>query len=758
MQIRFRLTGIPIVPFFTALLLTFFLGLALSALPTSLAQEEVTGAETAVLRQISFHEPTTTTSSQAGWKAVGPPVDYNFGISVAYVGDINGDGYEDALVGANRYTERHPNQGLIAVYYGKAGGLSDSPGHLITLPVAGAEYGRTVAAGGDINDDGYADILTAAPFGGPDGQGVVFVDYGSPDGLVLGPKLIGPMPGDRFGFALAAGDINNNGFTDVIVGAPGYQGDDGLTDSGAVFLYYGGPDGIDTEWAWRVESFQEGGQLGYAVAVGDFTGNGFNDIAIGAKHYNTDPVDNGAVFVFYGSGQGPGGGPVATLDNADWAYYGEASDHYFGAALASGGDVNGNGFDDLIVGAPGYGLSGERWGALYGFWGSASGLTGELPDWFATEYEPGSMLGTAVAIAGDTNDNGFDEVVAGAPMAFPSPNFPLVNTLQEEPPGVTYLYLGSESGPGSFRDLYLTSDRPGSRFGHALSANGGGGILVGAPQYTVNETAYGAAFGFTFSPISGLTATNSSPTVWGQPTAFAAFLEDGRPAQFDWDFGDGNMATGQFVEHTYEQPGVYTAVVVATTPFGALTAETTAIINVSSEIDPDEGGTLDFRSPMGWGLNVQVPPNAVERRIGLAFVPLNRDEIKEPLPPNPSTYFFDLDPVLSSTHIFLPYISNGTDSDSQTIHSPAPTGSSQPRLTGQDSFPFQLPITITIIYTDDQIRGLDEERLILTYWDGNKWVDAITTCDDPADYIRDLENKRFILQICHLSRFGMVGN
>jgi hypothetical protein len=381
MQTRFNQTGVSIVSVITALLFTFFLVLALSVLPNSLAQEAaraetaaLTGSAPALSRQISIYEPATTASSQANWMVTGPQANSHFGISVAYVGDIDGDGYQDAVVGASGYSGEFPDQGEIAVYYGTPDGLSDWPQVTFTLPIDGAEYGRAVAGAGDVNNDGFADVLTSAPFSGSDRAGVVYIDYGSPDGFQGYDELLGQMSGDRFGFALAAGDINNDGYTDVLIGAPGYQGE-GMPDTGAVFLFYGGPDGLNTEPAWIVESFEAGMQLGYALAVGDFNGDGFADIAIGAKTYDSNFPDSGAVFVYYGSGQGPGGGSQTTPDSADWTFVGEGAGHFFGAALAAGGDVNGNGFDDLVVGAPGFGFNNDNYGALYGFWGSDVGLT-----------------------------------------------------------------------------------------------------------------------------------------------------------------------------------------------------------------------------------------------------------------------------------------------------------------------------------------------------------------------------------------------
>lgn len=742
----------PAVSVLVVLLLTFLLGA--SYLPPSLAQE-------GERRQTAVSAPSTYTlqtdlPAMANWMVLGEQADANFGTAVAYVGDLDGDGFADAVVGANLFSSDFSNQGEVSVYFGTAAGLSDFAEIALTLPEPNAQYGHAVAAAGDINADGYADMLTAAPYAGPEAEGKVFVDYGDAEGLLLGPVLMGQMPNSRFGFAVAAGDINGNSYTDVVVGAPGHQGD-GVFDSGAVFLFYGGPTGISTEPDWMVESYEAGAQVGYALAVGDFNNDGYADIAIGAKTYDGNFTDAGAVFVFYGSAQGPAGGSFATLDNADWAYYGESNGHYFGAALAAGGDVIGNGADDLIVGAPGFGFSVDQYGAVYGFWGSATGLGTGSYNWFTSDYQVDSEMGTAVAIIPDITGNGYDEVLVGAPNGYPGISLPVALAGGGQP-GIVSLYLGGPFGLGSYRDMYLTSGQPGSRFGQALAASSSG-VLVGAPQYVADGEALGAVFGFAFSPISGLTAVNSSPTPLGEPTSFAAMLLDGGPAQFEWDFGDGNFGTGQFVEHTYDQPGLYTAVVTAISPFGTLMAETAVTINVTGDINPETGGTLDFISSMGWGINVTVPPNAVDRRIGLSFVPLDPNEIEEPLPPNASTYFFDIDPILDYS-IYLPYISNGDDvySGSQ-LHSGSTT-TIRSMAISQDRFDFLLPITVSVTYTDDQIPGLDEEELILVYWDAatGTWLDAATTCDDPAPYVRDPDNNQITLQICHLSRFSMVGD
>lgn len=722
--------------------------------------------------------PRAITAVAPDWLAVGSQDGANFGMAVDIVGDYNGDGYDDLVIGAPLFDLSFQNQGLIKLYLGNPGSSGLFLFQGITLGEEGANYGRAVSAAGDVNGDGFADFLSGVP-GANNSRGLVFVDYGAVSGgtfqAIFPPDGQSDISNSLFGFALAFGDVNGDGYDDVLVGAPGYplqsggnrrpgaNGVEQVVPAGAAFLYYGGPTGISSTPDWALYSDVAGANLGYAVTIGDFNDDGFADVAVGAPRYSLEYQEDGGVFVFYGSNQGPSG--TQPFD-AQWFFGGEGNFHQFGAALDAGGSINGDAIDDLLVGAPGYSdFSGiEIWGAVYGFLGDIQGL--DLYAWFSSSYQTYSEYGTAVAILSDINGDEIDDILIGAPGGFPAP-WPDSSSGNTSTPGMAYVFLGNEFNLPYFPQLFLSSDQSGSRFGQAVGGGGDvngdgyGDFFIGAPWYTSDNITPGAVFGYFGSgPISGLTASNSSPTPLGSPTFFFASVDVGTLVDFSWSFGDNNFGVGAVVSHTYALPGLYTAVVTAFNPTSSLTATTSVIINVSSIIDPTNGGTLSYISPTGWGINVNVPPGAVEEPVGLAFTPLDPTQIEQPLPPNPSTYFFDLDPVsLPPNTLFLPIIinANTTQGHSSSLSALLARATPQAVAGGEEPFPFLVPITVGITYTDAQIPGLNEEELILTYWNGNTWVDAATTCPDPEPYIRDPQNNFFSLQVCHLSRFGMSG-
>src|SRR6185295_12153239 len=154
---------------------------------------------------------------------------------------------------------------------------------------------------------------------------------------------VGGQAGASFGAALApAGDVNGDGFPDVLVGAPLY--DNGQADEGRAYLYLGSKDGLATSPAWTWEPDQVGAQAGFSVAgAGDVNGDLYDDVLIGAPLYDRPGhVDAGAVFVFYGSATGLPLAPSRVLAN-------DVTGARFGASVATAGDVNFNFFWDVIV-------------------------------------------------------------------------------------------------------------------------------------------------------------------------------------------------------------------------------------------------------------------------------------------------------------------------------------------------------------------------------------------------------------------------
>ncbi len=192
---------------------------------------------------------------------------------------------------------------------------------------AAACYGTAVATAGDVNGDGYDDILVGAP--GPEtdeqGRGRVFVYHGSASGLRTAPSAgTGPSPkpdgqivfaqaGARFGSAVAtAGDVNADGFADVLIGAPRY--DNSERNEGAVFVYHGSANGLSTTANWRAERNQAHAVFGTSVAsAGDVNGDGYRELVIGAPWFDAAGNDeSGAAVVYPGGAAGSEAAPART--------------------------------------------------------------------------------------------------------------------------------------------------------------------------------------------------------------------------------------------------------------------------------------------------------------------------------------------------------------------------------------------------------------------------------------------------------------
>ncbi len=181
-------------------------------------------------------------STTANWTAESNQADARFGVSVSTAGDVNGDGYSDVIVGARLYDNGETDEGIAFVYYGSASGLSTTANWTAESNQVGAQFGYSVSTAGDVNGDGYSDVIVGANLydNGQTNEGAVFVYYGSASGLSTTANWTAESDqvNAQFGFSVStAGDVNGDGYSDVIVGA--YLYDNGQTDEGAVFVYYG---------------------------------------------------------------------------------------------------------------------------------------------------------------------------------------------------------------------------------------------------------------------------------------------------------------------------------------------------------------------------------------------------------------------------------------------------------------------------------------------------------------------------------------
>ncbi len=408
-------------------------------------------------------------SSTAGWTQTGESTLEGFGV-VATAGDVNGDGYSDVIVGASGYSG---NTGKVYVYYGSATGLLTTASWTKTGENAGDRFGSSVAMAGDVNGDGYSDIIVGA-VGYSSFTGKVYVYNGSPTGLSSTPSWTqtGENAYDRFGWSVAtAGDVNKDGYSDVIVGASYYPYPSGY-DSGKVYVYYGSSTGLPAKASWTKTGENGYSEFGFCVATaGDVNGDRYSDVVISAAEYSGS---KGKVYVYYGGSSG--------LDStASWTQIGENNSDGFGYSVASAGDVTGTGYSSIIVGAWEY--PGDGHGKAYVYYGGPSGLD-STASWTRTGENADDHFGCSVATAGDVNIiirlllNVKSDVIIGA-YGYPSGN----NT------GKAYVYYGSSSGLDTIPAWTQTGENTGDEFGRYVAtagdANGDGysDVIVGAPGY-----------------------------------------------------------------------------------------------------------------------------------------------------------------------------------------------------------------------------------------------------------------------------------
>lgn len=220
--------------------------------------------------------------------------------------------------------------------------------------------------------------------------------------------LSGDVSGDHFGAALRAiGDFNGDGFADFAIGAP--QSDDGGANRGRVYVWFGQGENLPGPADLILSVGNAGDQFGFALAgIGHFNNDSYDDLAVGAPYNDTGGADRGRVYIFYG-----GPSPDAT---ADLALGGTASGEHFGWSLDGSFDFNRDGRSDLVVGSPDRSTNGLQSGAASLFLGGTNPSTTAIKTWPGVQAQ--DWLGAAVAGAGDLNGDQYDDLVLGAPQPF----------------------------------------------------------------------------------------------------------------------------------------------------------------------------------------------------------------------------------------------------------------------------------------------------------------------------------------------------
>ncbi|MFH1536916.1 MAG: integrin alpha [Patescibacteria group bacterium] len=295
-----------------------------------------------------FHGSATGLSTTANWIGEGAIEEGEYGWSVSSAGDVNGDGYDDVIVGAPYDENGESEEGMAYVYYGSASGLSTTADWTTEGNEVGKFYGWSVSSAGDVNADGYDDVMVSKPRyeNGEADEGAVYLYYGSASGLalVVGDILEPNEVGAEFGFSLSSGDVNNDGYSDVIIGAIGvHQG----SDTGSAYIYNGSMSGISTTPNWLGVGQNDASRFGHGVASVDFNGNNYPLIIVGAE-YDWKIWDDflGRVFIYRNLN-----GTISA--NPKRGIWGRHILGYFGTSVSSAGDVDNDGYEEFLIGEKG---------------------------------------------------------------------------------------------------------------------------------------------------------------------------------------------------------------------------------------------------------------------------------------------------------------------------------------------------------------------------------------------------------------------
>jgi len=363
-----------------------------------------------------------------------------YGHSVTSPGDLNNDGVEDLVVGAAGDDAGGTNRGAVHIHYMNTNGSVDSTVEINDTTTNGPtlvnsdQYGTSVTSPGDLNDDGVADLVVGAPYddeGGTD-RGAVHIHFmntnGSVDSTVEindttinGPALVNS---DQYGISVASpGDLDNDGVEDLVVGA---WGDDaGGLERGAVYIHFMNTDG-SVDSTVKIDDTTTNGPVlstgdGYGNSIaspGDLDNDGVEDLVVGARQDDAGGSDRGAVHIHF---MNTDGSIDSTVEINDTTTNGPvlSNDDRYGSSVAALGDFNGDGVEDIVVGARSDGAGGLERGAVHIHFMNMNGSvdsTVEIND--TTTNGPvlsdSDSFGTSVTSPGDLNDDGVVDLVVGA--------------------------------------------------------------------------------------------------------------------------------------------------------------------------------------------------------------------------------------------------------------------------------------------------------------------------------------------------------
>jgi hypothetical protein len=488
------------------------------------------------------HMRANLASATPDWWDGSDKADSRYGSALASAGDFNGDGYDDLIVGALFYPSSSVlRSGRAWLYYGSASGLSWAPDLIFDPPVLKTNgfFGWSVGTAGDVNNDDVDDIIIGMVnwSGAYPDEGAAFVYYGSD--LPAGPDTTydwyahsNNQKWASMGSSVStAGDVNGDGVDDIIVGAYRYN------YSGAAFVWHGsatglGATGIPANADWKVLSTQGNYEMTTTSTAGDVNGDGYDDIIIGAPYYDKGQTDEGLVMVWHGSATGLNLGVDGTMSNAVWTAEGDAINRKLGVSIGTLGDVNGDTYDDVILGSL---LSAVDPGDALVFNGSSSGLgppTNATPadaDWKVEDPVGGDARTFSVQSnpGADVNGDGYDDAIIGINgYDVISGTVTLTNT------GAVAVWYGSASGLDgdgtvASADWLAEGSQTGEHMGRYVNTagdvdnNGAVDVAAGAPYYDVSPSTpypddyYGRAYAYYFNPLPTITSLSPASATAG---------------------------------------------------------------------------------------------------------------------------------------------------------------------------------------------------------------------------------------------------